>query len=163
MTAVRAYHWLRIGVGIVVLVGSVAAFTDVGGWLGEKLIHGFFRTQFLPSAMAFLRGAGWAALGFAAVLLLTLLFGRVYCAMLCPLGVLMDFSAWLAGKRGHKRKLPWARGVPWLRAGVVALGVGGVVFAGSMVALGMLDPYSIFGRVTTNLLRPASWRVSGDF
>jgi polyferredoxin len=155
MTKVRAYHWLRITVGTIVLVGTLAAFTDVGDRLGESLVHAFFWPQFLPSAMAFMRGAGWAALGFAAVLLLTLLFGRVYCAMLCPLGVLMDFSAWLAGKRSHKRKLPWTRGVPWLRAAVVVLGVGAVVFTGSMAAFGMLDPFSLFGRVTTNLLRPA--------
>ena len=161
MTAIRAYHWLRVTVGTIVLVGAVMAFSDVGGWLGEKLVHTFFWTQFLPSAMAFLRGAGWAALGFAAILVLTLLFGRVYCAMLCPLGVLMDFSAWLAGKRGRLRKLPWARGVPWLRAGVVVFGVGVLVFTGSMMALGMLDPYSLFGRVTTNLLRPlVGWGVN---
>ncbi len=155
MTPIRAYQWLRITVGTIVLVGSVAAFTDVGDRLGEALVHAFFWPQFLPSAMAFLSGAGWAALGFAAVLLLTLLFGRVYCAMLCPLGVLMDFSAWITGKRGRKRKLPWVRGVPWLRAAVVIVGVGALAFTGSMVALGMLDPFSLFGRVTTNLLRPA--------
>jgi len=154
MTKIRAYHWLRITVGTIVLVGTVVAFTDVGDRLGESLVHAFFWPQFLPSAMAFMRGAGWAALGFAAVLLLTLLFGRVYCAMLCPLGVLMDFSAWIAGKRGRLRKLPWSRGVPWLRTAVLAGVVAALAFTGSMVALGILDPFSLFGRVTTNLLRP---------
>ena len=88
------------------------------------------------------------------MLLLTLLFGRVYCAMLCPLGVLMDFSAWLARRTGKKRKLPYRPGRPWLRALAVAVCAAGLL-AGTAVPLGFLDPYSVFGKITAATLRPA--------
>ena len=38
-----------------------------------------------------------------ALLLLTLLFGRVYCSAICPMGIYQDTVAWLS-KRVNKKK-----------------------------------------------------------
>ena len=49
--------------------------------------------QFLPALLA-------VNVGVVSVLLvLTLLFGRVYCSVICPLGVFQDVVSWIAGKR----------------------------------------------------------------
>lgn len=32
------------------------------------------------------------------LLILTLLFGRIYCSVICPLGVMQDIFTWLGGK-----------------------------------------------------------------
>jgi ferredoxin len=110
--------------------------------------------QFTPSLLGLAHGAGWTAAGAIAVILLTLLFGRVYCAMLCPLGVMMDLSAWLARRTGKKRRLPYRSGRIWLRAASVAVCAAGLM-AGSAVPLGLLDPFSIFGKISAATLRPA--------
>lgn len=155
--SVRAYQGLRVIVGTAVLLGCGLVFADVRGWLDSRFTDVFLWPQFLPSVLAFLRGAGWMAAGFVAVLVLTALFGRVYCAMLCPLGVLMDAAAWLGRKRGRKRKLPYRRGQAWLRVAVVVATVGFLV-SGSAVVLGFLDPFSLFGRIMAGTVRPvAGW------
>ena len=100
-----------------------------------------------------MQGAGWIAAGCVAVLVLTLLFGRVYCAMLCPLGVLMDFSAWLAKRTGKRRKLPYRRGRSIPRILTVSICAAGLL-AGTALPLGFLDPYSVFGKITAATLRP---------
>ncbi len=113
------------------------------GWLGWTA-----RIQFLPALLA---------LNFGVVLLLvalTLLFGRLYCSVICPLGVMQDIAAWL-GSRGKRRKFRYAYSPAknGLRYGVLALFVLALVAgAGSLVAL--LAPYSAYGRIASNLFAP---------
>jgi ferredoxin len=98
-------------------------------------------------------GAGWISAGCVAVIVLTLLFGRVYCAMLCPLGVLMDLSARIAGRTGKKRKLSYQPGRTRLRVLAVIVCAAGLL-AGTALPLAFLDPYSVFGKITAATLRP---------
>lgn len=149
-----AYRRLRIAVGGGVLGFCTLAFADIGNWITAPVAKIGLWLQFTPSLLGLTRGAGWLAAGTIAVLLLTLLFGRVYCAMLCPLGVLMDLSAWLARRTGKKRKLPYRPGRPWLRVMAVGVCAAGLL-AGTAAPLGLLDPYSVFGKITAATLRPA--------
>lgn len=148
------YRKLRIAVGGGALAFCTLAFADIGDWIPASAARLGLWPQFAPSLLSLMQGAGWLAAGCLAVVVITLLFGRVYCAMLCPLGVLMDLSAWLARRTGKKRRLPYRPGRPWLRAGAVALCAAGLL-AGSAIPLGLLDPYSIFGKITSATLRPA--------
>jgi polyferredoxin len=150
----RTYRFFRILIGGLVLVSCALVFADIGRSLGVGQIRTILWPQFVPSLSALLTGGGWLATGCIAVILLTLVFGRVYCTMLCPLGVLMDFSAWLARRTGRKRKLPYRRGRPWLRSAMVAVCVIGLT-AGTAVPLAFLDPFSLFGKITGGTLRPA--------
>jgi len=110
--------------------------------------------QFTPSVVAFLfSGAFNLSLGFAAVLLLTLLFGRIYCAVLCPLGILQDgllFLTRLFRKKPRSRYYPPSRILRY----VVALATAISAVAGSFFLLNLFDPYSMFGRIVTHLARP---------
>ncbi len=148
------YRKLRIAVSGGVLGFCALAFADVGDWIPATVARVALWPQFTPSLLGLMQGAGWMAAGSIAVIILTLLFGRIYCAMLCPLGVLMDLSAWLARRTGKKRKLPYRPGISWPRACAVALCSAGLL-AGTAVPLGLLDPYSIFGKITAATLRPA--------
>jgi hypothetical protein len=148
------YRRIRIAVGALVLGFCVLAFADVGDWLSATAARAGLWFQLTPSMLALTQGAGWIAAGCVGVALLTLMFGRIYCAMLCPLGVLMDLSAWLARRTGKKRKLPYRMGWPRLRLLSVAVCAGGLI-AGTAVPLGFLDPYSLFGKITSATLRPA--------
>ena len=106
------------------------------------------RVQFLPAVLAL-------NVGVVAVLaVLTLLFGRVYCSVVCPLGVFQDLVAWLGG-RGKRRKyrFSYSPARRWLRCGTLALFVAALVAGvGSLVAL--LAPYSAYGRIASNFFRP---------
>ena len=93
----------------------------------------------------------------AVVLLLTtaatLLFGRVYCAGLCPLGTLQDIL------RGAARRISYRRAryrppAPLIRFGILAAAAAALLFGSSSV-LGLTDPYSIFSRMMHDSLKPA--------
>lgn len=148
-----AYRRVKIAVGGLTLGFGALAFADIGNWISAPVARAALWPQFTPSLLGFLNGGGWIAAGCIAVLGLTLLLGRVYCAMLCPLGVLMDFSAWLAKRTGKRRKLPYRPGRNWLRVlGVLVCATG--LLAGTALPLAFLDPYSVFGKITAATLRP---------
>ncbi len=112
-------------------------------WLGWMA-----RVQFLPAVLALNVGV------MAALAVLTLLFGRVYCSVVCPLGVFQDLVDWLGG-RGKRRKyrFSYSPARRWLRCGTLALFVAALVAGvGSLVAL--LAPYSAYGRIASNFFRP---------
>ena len=74
---------IRIILASIFFIGVTLLFLDFTGtlhaWLGWMA-----KIQFLPAVLA---------LNFiivAVLLLLTLLFGRVYCSVICPLGVMQD-------------------------------------------------------------------------
>ncbi|MCC6135719.1 MAG: 4Fe-4S binding protein [Candidatus Contendobacter sp.] len=111
--------------------------------------------QFVPSLLQFSQTLAWAATGFLAVLLLTLLAGRVYCSTICPLGAVQDLVIHLANRWGKPRKVKFRYQKPHnaLRYGLLALTVG-LFLSGSALALTLLDPFSNFGRIAGDLLRP---------
>ncbi len=89
------------------------------------------------------------------MLALTLLFGRVYCSMICPLGTLQDIIIRIADKLRKPRRVKFRYQKPhdaW-RYGVLALTVG-LFLSGSILAVTLLDPFSNFGRIAGDLLRP---------
>lgn len=156
-----AYRWLKRLAGAATLGFGLLAFSDVPGWISAKAIHVGLWPQFIPSLLRLAHGFSWLAAGALAVLLLTLLFGRVYCAMLCPLGVLMDLAARLGRRSGKKRRLPFRHARPWLRVFPVLAVTGGLA-VGSALPLAFLDPYSVFGKITASTVRPlAGWANHG--
>ncbi|MFA6713422.1 MAG: 4Fe-4S binding protein, partial [Bacteroidales bacterium] len=57
---------------------------------GEKTsLHAILHFQFVPTLMSFFAGG---ALFFIFILLITIVFGRVYCSFICPLGIWQDIS-----------------------------------------------------------------------
>ncbi len=85
---------------------------------------------------------------------LTLLLGRVYCSVICPLGVMQDVISWLSGRRKKKKtRFTYSPEKRWLRYGVfVVFVVAMIAGVGSVVAL--LAPYSSYGRIAQNLFAP---------
>jgi polyferredoxin len=147
------YRRIKITVAALTLGFCALAFADIGNWVSAPVARAAFWPQFIPSLLNTLNGFAWISAGCIAVIILTLLLGRVYCAMLCPLGVLMDFSAWLARRTGKRRKLPYRPGRTWLRIPVVLTCTIGLL-VGTTLPIALLDPYSLFGKITAATLRP---------
>lgn len=132
-----------------VLLAITLLFLDFTGAL--KAWFGFLaKLQLLPAILA----ANFVVI--AAILLLTLVFGRVYCSFICPLGVFQDGVSWLSGRRnkGKKRlRFSFSKEKKWLRYSLLVLLVLALVF-GVQALVALLAPYSAYGRIVNNLFSP---------
>ena len=124
-------------------------FTSLGARLA--LAAGWVaRIQIFPLAM----GGALTALG--GWLVATLVFGRIYCSSVCPMGTLQDIFAHIPrSRRQWRQRHPYrfAEANNKLRYFVVlTVAVCGI---GSLAAVPtLLDPYSAFGRICSTLLLP---------
>lgn len=129
----------------ILFTGITLLFLDFTGtlhaWLGWMA-----RIQFLPAVLA---------LNVAVVLplvVLTLIFGRVYCSVICPLGVMQDLWARL-GRRRRRNPYTWSPARNWLRYGFLAVFLIALA-AGFNSLVVLLAPYSAYGRIAQHLLAP---------
>lgn len=134
---------IRIAAAVVFLTLLTLLFLDftgtLHGWLGWMV-----KVQFVPAVLAL------NACIVAALVVLTLLFGRLYCSVICPLGVFQDVVARLHHK---KHKYSYSPAIGWLRFEVLCVFILAFVAGiGSLVAL--LDPYSAYGRIASNIFSP---------
>ena len=145
----RIRRW--VSGAMLLILGFV--FLDIHGLTPPVLVKAVLFLQFIPSLMTSLatQGAG-LAWGFLAVLVLTVLFGRVYCSFLCPLGTVMDLAV-RARYRSKKPGYAYTAPLNILRYTVLGLTVA-LFFAGSLVLVDFFDPYSVFGRTLSTLVRP---------
>lgn len=143
---------LRVGVSLCFFFVTAFLFLDFRNWYAPVFSDVILYPQFVPSILNFLHGAALGASGFIVVLLITIGVGRVYCSTICPLGTMQDLVHYVAKKR--KRRFARYR-LPHnlLRYSFLALTVL-VMIAGSNLLLNFLDPFSTFGRIVTNIVRP---------
>lgn len=146
---------IRVVVSLIFLVATALVFLDYRNILPEKLITGIVYLQFVPSLLKFINLVTVSILGFIIVTLLTLLFGRVYCSTICPLGILQDIISWIARKFRKKKKRYFVFSKPHniLRYSLLALSIIVLLF-GSVFVVSLLDPYSNFGRIMTYFGKP---------
>ena len=143
---------IRTALAAVFFVLITLLFLDFTGtlhhWLGWMA-----KIQFLPAVLAL------NAAVIIGLVVLTLVFGRIYCSVICPLGVFQDVIAWLHNKR-KKNRYTYSKAISWLRYTmlgvlVVALAAG----VGSIVQL--LAPYSAYGRIATMIFQPI-WKAGNN-
>ena len=115
-------------------------------WLGWMA-----KVQFLPAVMAL------NVVVVVVLIALTLVFGRIYCSVICPLGVLQDV---LARLRRKKNKYSYSKEVRWLRYPVLMLFIVALV-AGVGVFFQLLAPYSAYGRIATMIFQPL-WMMANN-
>lgn len=143
-------RWLRRLFALVYFLFFVFIFVDFSHTFSEGFINGFLYPQFTPSLIKFIKVGGIIATGFIAVSLLTLLFGRIYCSVICPLGIFQDV---VARFRIKKQRHKYLKPLNILRYSVLTLVVI-LALSGSVFLLYTLDPYSFAGRIFSNLVRP---------
>lgn len=137
---------IRIPVAVLMFTVILFYFLDFVGVLPQAFPN-LARIQFVPALLS------GTFIVFGLLLLLTFLFGRVYCSVICPLGILQDVVAWFARRINRKKRYSFSREKKWLRYLVLA-GVVAAFLLGGTVVLSLLDPYSAFGRIAVNVFRP---------
>ena len=136
---------LRIALALAAMAACIVLF--LAPWEGKPWPLGFIaQWQFVPALLA----GNLLIVGI--LILITLLFGRIYCSVICPLGILQDGISWLSGlRKGKKLRFTPSPEKKWLRYGVF------VLFASAMIAgvhgiVALLEPYSAFGRIMTSAI-----------
>ena len=143
---------IRVGVSLCLFIATTSLFLDFRNWFAPVSSSTVLYPQFVPSLLKFLHGAAFGATGFLMVMLLTICAGRVYCSTICPLGTLQDLIGYISRKlkrRAARFLLPHNL----LRYSFLGLTVI-LMIAGSNLLLNFLDPFSTFGRIITNVVRP---------
>lgn len=146
---------IRVILAALFLIGITLLFIGIGhncwGWMAKL--------QFLPSLLA---------LNFAVIIgivLITLLFGRIYCSVICPMGVFQDLVIWirrkgeklLKKKKTHKFKFVGEH--KWVRYGVFVLSVVSLFVSGQML-IALIAPYSAYGRMVQSIVAACSGSVT---
>ena len=141
---------IRITLAAVCFTLITLLFLDFTGtlhtWLGWLA-----KIQFLPAVLAL------NVLVIALLVVLTLVFGRIYCSVICPLGIFQDV---LARLRRKKNKYSYSKEVKWLRYPVLVLFIIAVA-AGVGSVFQLLAPYSAYGRIATMLFQPL-WMLGNN-
>ena len=142
---------IRVVLAALFLVGITLLFIGIGhncwGWMT--------RLQFLPSLLALNLGV---VMG---IVLLTLLFGRIYCSVICPMGVFQDLVIWIR-RKGEKlfkkrktKKFKYVCEHRWVRYGVFVLSIVSLFASGQML-IALIAPYSAYGRMVRSLVAMGS-------
>ena len=141
---------VRIVLAAVMFIGITLLFLDFTG-TAHAWLSWLAKIQFLPAVLA-LNVAVVVAL-----VILTLVFGRIYCSVICPLGVMQDVIARL---RRKKNKYSYSKAISWLRYTMLGVMVVALV-AGVGSVFQLLAPYSAYGRIATMLFQPV-WKAGNN-
>ena len=122
---------IRVSFAVLFFVLITLLFLDFTG-----TVHTWFgwmaKIQFLPALLALNLGV------VVLLVLLTFIFGRIYCSVVCPLGVFQDIISWMAGKR-KKNRFRYSKAVSWLRYGVRGIFVVALIAVAGTLA-DLLEP-----------------------
>ena len=162
---------IRITIAVVSLVAMTLLFLDFTGF--ARAHWGWLaKVQLVP---------GLLSLNLIVVLvlvLLTLLMGRIYCSVICPLGIFQDVIIKLRSVFGGKKarnRFQFRKEHRVLRYGFLALFVLllllGITSLTATFMAGLLEPYSAYGRIASQFFAPvygggenilASWSEAND-
>jgi polyferredoxin/Na+-translocating ferredoxin:NAD+ oxidoreductase RNF subunit RnfB len=155
----------RVAISLFIFVFLLLFFLNIHNSFMDSVSMVFLRLQLFPSILRFLALAfSIAGLGFALVIVLTLLFGRVYCSSICPLGTLQDFFIHISGRLKKKSKARFHYDPSKKRIFRYALLAVVLIFwfSGSLFLLNLLDPFSNFGKISVTLIQPVfRWLNNG--
>ena len=138
---------IRIGISALFFVLITFFFLDFAEILPNSF-HRLAHLQFVPALLSLSVGI------LLFLIVLTLLFGRIYCSTICPMGILQDIIARLSKSTSKKKKrYSYSPAKNRLRWSVL----GGTVISflcGFTFIVGLLEPYSAYGRIVVHVFKP---------
>ncbi len=141
---------LRVILAALVFIPILFYFVDFANLIPDS-VHNLLHLQVIPALMAGLVGV------LVFQFLLAFLFGRIYCSVICPAGILQDIinRLFCLGKTKKKgaRRFSYHKPKNALRYSILSLTLVSIILGVGELAL-LLDPYSNFGRIANNIFRP---------
>lgn len=150
MVSLRTF---RIIVSSISFVVVSVFFLDITNQIPPSWSSVVFSVQFAPAVMKTISTIGYAFAGVLFITVLTILFGRVFCSHLCPLGTLQDIILWMKKKKYTHRAFPFQRTNYLVHYSITALIILSAI-SGSVVLLNLFEPFSSYGRMLSSLVRP---------
>lgn len=144
----NALRIARIIMAAIFFLGITMMFLDVTGVI-HKYLGWMAKIQFLPALLALNAGI------VVGLILLTLVFGRVYCSVICPLGVMQDIISWGNSRRKKKYRFrfKYTKARQGLRAAILVIFILTLALGGGAIAH-LIAPYSAYGRIAENIFAP---------
>jgi len=140
---------IRIALALFFFVAITLLFLDFTGFV-HTYLGWTAKIQFVPA---------YLALNFVifALVLATLLFGRIYCSIICPLGIFQDIVLRLISikKKNRFSYRPPRKPLIILRYTLLAVFIASVSSGAASGVVSLLDPYSAFARMASQILGPA--------
>lgn len=128
---------IRLGIAIIVLLLAIL------GMVGIFYPVHIFDIQFAPLLQRVLTDFSVIALVLFIVLVITtLLVGRIYCSLICPLGILQEIITLISGRDNEKQP-----NYP-VKYFIMALTFGALI-GGSTLLIRYMEPYTFFGSALT--------------
>ncbi len=146
----RLLRYTRITVEAICALLLTALLVDYS--MGTARIAGWLaRIQFLPACLSMSFGIIAFWLGF------TLIFGRVYCSTVCPLGAFQDLIARMPSLSRRKKPFRLRRNYtpPQTAVRYAALAILAAGLMGATFILSYIEPYTVYSRISVYLLKPA--------
>ena len=140
---------IRIGASIVLFTLISFYFIDFRGVLPD-FFQKLTKIQFIPALSA----GGILILGI--ILSITLLFGRIYCSSICPMGIFQDITGWLSKRlrsKKKRKKYTFSPAKTKLRWGILVVAIIAYILNGTIL-FGLIEPYSAYGRMAVHLFKP---------
>ena len=137
---------LRLTISIIVFGLLTFYFLDFAGILSVK-IHVFGHIQFIPALIS------RSIVIVVCLVVCVLLFGRIYCSSLCPMGIFQDIVNRCSKSICSKKKFTYRKNNLVLRWSIVVVSLI-LFFFGFTIVIGILDPYSAYGRMVVHIFSP---------
>lgn len=144
---------IRITLASLMYLGLTLLFLDITGVL-HSYLGWMAKIQFIPAIIALNVAV------IVGIIVLTAAFGRIYCSVICPLGIMQDIIANLGARwRNRGKKSANNRGYgfssPKTLIRIAFLAIFLIALLSRFTALAsFIAPYSTWGRITANLVSP---------
>ena len=111
----------RIVVSLIFVISISLIFIDFRGITPSNISNTILYLQFVPSLIKFLNVLSFAVIGFIVIIIINILFGRVYCSTVCPLGIFQDIVSYIAKKIRRKKKYKYTKARNFFRYSFLAI------------------------------------------
>ena len=149
---------IRVAVALFFIIALTLLFLDFTGTL-HSFLGWTAKIQFFPALLAL------SLIPLAFLILLTLVLGRVYCSVICPLGIFQDAVSRCAGIRKKNRfsYRPPHKAFIIIRFTLLAVFAVSAGFGIISIVTVLLEPYSAFGRMVSQIFSPLYLWVNNIF
>lgn len=143
---------IRVYTTLLFFLITLILFLDVIHLIPANISPYLLYFQFVPSIVKFFNQFSILATGFLLVLIVTIIFGRIYCSSVCPLGTLQDIISRFALFLNKNKYFRMLNDFKLLKYSILSVTVVSI-FSGSLVLLNLLDPFSLTGKIFSNIFR----------
>ncbi len=146
---------LRVILALLSFIAVTLLFLDFTG-VAQQWWGWIAKIQLVPAFLAL------NVVAIIFLLLLTIILGRAYCSVICPLGILQDIvthvRGWFGKKSKRKNLFKYSKPKTWLRMSVmtiflllIILGLCNII--GTSI-VSFIEPYSAYGRIASYIFAP---------